>query len=122
MSLKLYLTGMILGTILCLVSTVLIILYIDPEESRIFGPAVLLTSLFLGLTGFFTVCGFYMRLFFSKNEVVFNHISPAFRQGVLLSLVFVVLILLELFRILNVWAALLLIGAIILFEFYFLSR
>lgn len=122
MSLKLYLAGISLGTILCFVSSGLVLFYISPGESLFFGPIALFSSLFLGLAGFFTILGFYARIFASKNEVIFNHISPAFREGLLLSLCFTILLLLQALRILNLWLAFLLIGAIILFESYFLSR
>ncbi len=122
MSLKLYLIGMGLGTILCLASFILVIVYINPQESPVFGPAALFASLFLGLTGLFTLIGYFLRVIVSKNEVLFSHIAPSFRQGILLAAGFTGLFILQAFRILTWWDALILIAMIILFEFYFLSR
>ena len=122
MSLKLYLSGMALGTILCFASSALIVVYINPEENHIFGPAGVFTSLFLGLTGFFTLVGFYVRVLVSKNEVLFHHISPAFREAFLISFYFIGLFVLQAFRTLSWWNAIFFMIAVILFEFYFLSR
>ena len=122
MTLRSYLIGMTIATVFCWFSFGLILFYVDPNESGIVGIASFYAGLLFACIGTFTILGYYARLFFTKNEVVFAHISPAFRQGVLIAIAFVGSLLLQSSRLLTWWSALLFVAGLTLMEFYFLSR
>ena len=122
MQLKSYLGGLIFSTILCWACFGLILFYIDPQESGWTGLSIFYASLFFALTGTLSLIGFYLRVWFSKNEIVYAHVFPAFRQGMFLSLILVISLVLQALRILTWWDGALLVGSIILLEFYFMSR
>ena len=122
MSLKSYLVGLMFSTIFCWVGFILILFYINPDEASTIGLAAFYLSLLFSLTGTFSLIGFYLRVWLSRNEIVFANVSPSFRQGFFLSIIFVVSLILQAFRILSWWDGLLLVGSVVLLEFYFMSR
>lgn len=122
MTLRSYIGGMFISTLLSLGAWVLIIFYIDPTVSGPLGFVLFYLSLFLGLVGLFSLVGFYLRRKISKKEIAFAHVSPSFRQGIFLAVILVGCLLLQSFRVLNWWSGGLFIASIILLEFYFISR
>jgi len=122
MSLRSYLAGLMFSTALCWVGFVFVIFYINPEEASTSGLVAFYLSLLFAMTGTFVLIGFYMRVWLSKNEVIYAHISPSFRQGFFLSLIVVISLVLQAFRILSWWDGILLVGSVVLLEFYFMSR
>ena len=121
MTLKKYLIGMMISTIFCWISWGMILYYVDPSSTGVVGLSAFYVSLFFALIGLLTLVGFYMRVWFSKNEILFAHVGPAFRQAILLSLVLVGSLLLQSFRLLTWWDGGLFIASVALLEFYFLS-
>ena len=122
MTLRSYLIGMFISTVFCWVSWILILVYIDPEQTNFIGFFSFYVSLFFAVIGTLTIIGFYLRVWFTKNEVLFAHVVPSFRQAILLALVLVVSLILQAFRLLTWWDGVLLVGSIVLLEFYFISR
>ena len=122
MTLTTYLWGMIISTILCFISWMLIVIYIDPIAENSAGLVLFYLSLFFFLTSFFTLAGFYLRRKISRNKIEFAQTGEAFRQGVFFSLIFVGMLILQSFRMLTLWNAGLFIVGIGLLEFYFVSR
>lgn len=122
MTLRNYIAGMSLSTLLSLAAWVLIIFYIDPITTGAFGFTLFYLSLFFGLVGLFSLAGFALRKKFSRNVVAFVHVGPAFRQGILLSVILVACLALQSFRVLNWWTGGLFVASVILLEFYFMSR
>lgn len=122
MTLKKYLLGMMVSTIFCWISWGMILYYVDPQTTGFVGLAAFYVSLFFALIGLLTLVGFYMRVWFSKNEIIFAHVGPAFRQGILLSLILTGSLFLQSFRLLTWWDGALFIASVALLEFYFLSR
>ena len=121
MTLAAYLWGMVASTILCFVSWVLIVVYIDPTTNLV-GIALFYLSLFFFLASFFTLGGFYLRRKMSKNNIEFAQAGDSFRQGVFFALIFVGMLVLQSFGMLTLWNAGLFIIGIGLLEFYFVSR
>ena len=120
-SLKKYLLLIFLATILCLVALGLIIFNTNPYIGR--GIVFLFfVSLFFSLVGVFTLIGFYLRLWFSKNEIIYFHLVPSIRQAILISMCFIVLLGLQDLRLINIWTASLLILAILSLEFFFRTK
>lgn len=122
MTLRKYLIGMFVSTILCWFSFGLILTYIDPFASGFVGLFCFYISLFFATIGTLTIIGYLLRVWLSKNEILYAHIGPAFRHGVLLSIILVVSLILQSFRLLTWWDAGLFIATIALLEFFFLSR
>lgn len=122
MTLKKYLLGMMLSTVFCWISWGMILVYVDPETTGVIGLTAFYVSLFFALIGTLTLAGFYLRVWFSKNEILFAHVGPAFRQAIFLSLVLVGSLVLQSFRLLTWWDGALFIASVALLEFYFISR
>lgn len=122
MTLRRYLIGMLISTLTCWTAWVVVLIYIDPEKSGFIGFLSFYISLFFALVGTLSLAGFYLRRWLSRNEILFAHITPSFRQGVLLSVCFIGCLILQSFRILTWWDGILFVTAIALLEFYFMSR
>ena len=113
---------MMISTVFCWASWVMILIYVDPESTGVVGLAAFYVSLFFALIGTLTLLGFYLRVWFSHNEILFAHVGPSFRQAIFLSLVLVGSLILQSFRLLTWWDGALFIAAVALLEFYFISR
>jgi len=122
MTLRSYLLGMFLSTIVCWLAFGLILFYINPYNSGPLGLTAFYVSLFFASVGTLTLIGFYLRVWFSKNEVLFAHVNPSFRQAILLSIILVGSLVLQGFGLLTWWDGALFVLAIVLLEFYFISR
>ncbi len=122
MTLKKYLFGIALSTLFCFVAFILVLLYVDPYNTSFVGYVSFYASLFFANIGAFTLIGFYVRIWSSGNEVVYAHVAPAFRQAIFLSIVIVGSLLLQSFRLLSWWDAILFVLSIVLLEFFFMSR
>jgi hypothetical protein len=121
-SLKVYLWGIGLLTILFVIYFIFIVFKISPQNANFIIYAAFFGSLFLGLVGIFSLAGFYFRAKITKGQVIFNYLKIAIRQGLLLSLVVIGLLLLKVAGVFNWWDALLLSGAILLLELYFRGK
>ncbi len=122
MSLRTYLLGIFISTILCWVAFILIVTNTNPVDSGRIAIFSFFGSLFFGLIGLFTLIGYYLRVWFSKNETIYANIGVAFRQAILFSLCFIILLVLQSIRLLTWWNGLLLVLVIISLEFYFLAK
>lgn len=101
------------------IAWIVVINKLNPIETMGLSLALFYISLFVALTCTFTVIGFYFRVWLNKNEVYYNHIHTAFRQGVLLTAIAVGSLTFQLLGVLNWWTGLLLIGVVTMVEFYF---
>lgn len=128
MTTKAFLWGMRFISLLAVIGTVMLVLYTspyldqNPDDKVMINVILLNASLFLSLTGIFTLFLFYLRRKASGNELLGAHLGVSFRQGLLLSISVIALLVLQSFRILTWWDGLLAIGAIMMVELYFLAR
>ena len=122
MTLRTYLLGMIISTILCFFSLILIIVYVDLETAGFIGIILFFLMLFFSLSGLFALLGFYLKRKFFKSKVEFGQIGTAFRQGIFLSLIFNGMLILQRLGMLFWWSAALFIVGISLLELYFMSK
>jgi hypothetical protein len=104
------------------VAFVLVIAKLDPFVSTGLALSLFFISLFFALTSTFTILGFYLRVWFNKNEVYYDHINVSLRQGILLTLIALGSLLFQLLGVLTWWSGLLLIGAITMIEFYLVAK
>ena len=100
----------------------LVITKLDPFVSTGLSLALFFISLFFALTSTFTVIGFYLRVWFNKNEIYYDHINVSLRQGILLTLITLGSLMFQLLGVLTWWSGLLLIAAITMIEFYLVAK
>jgi hypothetical protein len=101
---------------------IFVVRLVDYDSSGLAGKMLFFGSLFFALSGFFNLLLLWLR----KNQVdaenAFSSVGLSFRQGILLALFAVGLLILQSFRILIWWDGLLLLAGIFLIELYFVSR
>lgn len=95
---------------------------LDPFASTGLALAMFFVSLFFALTSTFTVIGFYIRVWFNRNEIYYDHINVSLRQGILLTLITLGCLLFQLLNVLTWWSGLLLIAAVTMIEFYLVAK
>jgi len=123
MTLKSYLWGIRLSVIITLAALILVLRQIDPEKSGIIGQLFFYVSVFLFSAALLVLFFTWLRRKFSRDdEDVFAYLGMSFRQGVLMSLLIVGLLILQQYRVLVWWDGLLSAAGIFLIELYFLTR
>lgn len=118
---KKYVIGLLVSAIASITAFGFVIVFLNPRLTGPVGPVLLLSALYIFLTSIVTLIGFVLRVWLSGNEIIFAHLGTAFRQGLLISLVLVGSLVLQLFRIFNIWSGLLFVIAIVLTELAFQS-
>ncbi len=108
--------------LISLLAWVVVVYKLNPYESMALALAFFYTTLFISLSSFFTVFGFYLRVWIFKNEIFYKHINISLRQGVFLSLIAVVALVFQMMKVLSWWSGLLLVLVFVLLEMYFSSR
>lgn len=104
MTLRQYLTIMLLGTILCWVSWTFVIINIDPFQNNQVGFLFFYLSLFFALLGSLSLLSFlFFRIFSRKLTPIFRHVRTSFRTACLLSLIVIILLYLQGKELLNIW-------------------
>jgi len=117
-----YIIGILLAGILSLIGWFLVLFRLDPFSSTNIALILFFVSLFFALASFFTVMGYYLRVFFNKNEIYYAHILISLREGILFGFFVCIALIFQILRVLTWWNLLLLFLAIMLLEVYFLSR
>jgi hypothetical protein len=113
---KRYVFGLVIATVLSAAALAGVLLFLNPFTTGWVGLALLATSAYFLLASLTTLVGFTIRVVKGRGEVIYAHLGTAFRQGLLLSLVVVGSLLLQAYRIFNIWSALLFIAAVVLVE------
>ncbi|MFP4514702.1 MAG: hypothetical protein ACLFNO_01715 [Parcubacteria group bacterium] len=122
MTLKNYLTLMIIATLACWGAFIFILNTVNPEITNWLGFVLFYSSLFLAVSGLSAIVGFLVRFWLLKQKLAFYSVNSAFRQSFLFALLIISVLLLlanDLFTILNV---LLLVIIITLIEFFLISH
>ncbi len=122
MTLRSYLFLIFMATVLCWGAFLLALFNTNPEDAGVMALVSFFGSLFFALMGTLTLIGFYLRVYFSKNEVIYANMGIAFRQAVLFSICVIGLLILQALRLLNWWDGILFCLAILSLELYFRSR
>ena len=121
MTLRAYLSFMIIATSMAAVAWGFVLYYIDPYSSGVIGLTLFYTTLFFMLVGIFTIIGFKIRQRLLNNELVYILVGMSFRQAIWLSIICIGLLLMQGARILSWWDAALLVVSVFLLEAYFIS-
>ncbi|NTU67074.1 MAG: hypothetical protein HGB08_04100 [Candidatus Moranbacteria bacterium] len=98
-----------------------VIVYVDPGDGT-WTKAVFYSALFVCLALFFNLVLLRLRSRKMEGSLVAGNMALSFRQGILLSVLVIALLVLQSFRMLVWWDGLLAAGGIFIVEFYFLSR
>ncbi|MBU0597111.1 hypothetical protein KJ641_00945 [Patescibacteria group bacterium] len=95
---------MVIGTILCWLSWAVVLFNIDPYSSDIFGFAFFYLSLFLSLVGTISILAFFIhQLFGGELLPMFRYVQKSFRDAMIISVLFVLILLLQGTGVLNIW-------------------
>ena len=122
MTLRQYLVIMAAGTALSWVSVGLIVTTVDPSDTQgvVFG--MFYASLFLALTGLLSIVGLALRVVVLKKQfLISRQVAVTFRQAVLLSTLVVVSLALQSKALFTWWTAVLVVAALTMLEFFFVS-
>jgi len=122
MPLKKYLIFMTTSTIICWIAWLVVLFYVNPDEGGFIGFVLFYLSLLIALIGTFSLIGFFCRVWFSKERIIFRHLGISTRQSVWFSALLIGVLLLQGTHYLRWWSALLLVILVTLMEFFFLSR
>ncbi len=123
MTLKSYLWGIKISTVVSFVACALVVAQVDPEKTGAVGQFLFFISAMLFLSGIFILFFTWMRRQAISDEgVTFSHLGISFRQGVLMALLVALLLVLQQHRILTWWDGALTVVGILLVELYFLTR
>jgi Na+/melibiose symporter-like transporter len=117
-----YISIIAFSGVLAWLALVLIVLKLSPYESAGLALVFFYITLMIALSCTFTVFGFYFRVWLFKNEIFYQHINIALRQGVILSLIAVFCLVFQMMKVFSWWSGLLLVVIAVLMEFYFSSR
>ena len=117
-----YIVGVFVATVLGWASWLVVINNVSPFISGSLALTLFYTSLFLALTGTFSILNYYLRITLNKGRNYFQHLNTALRQGSLLALMVCAGLIFQRLRVLTWWDALLLLIIVLLIEYYFMSR
>jgi len=122
MSLKAYIWSLILSTFLALGAWVFVLFNIDPFDAGIVGQIFFYFSLWLFLLGVFVNILTWLRVRFLGGEQAVETMGLSFRQGFLLALLLITLLVLWASGFFVWWVALLVTAGFFLVELFFLSK
>lgn len=121
MTIRSFLVGIAISTLICFIAWFAVIALSNPGDAGIGGLFLFYFSLFLWLSGFLVLAGFYSRTFFSPKKIPFNVLSNSLRQAIIFALAVVILLVLKSMEMLNAINVILLVIFVIFTEGYFLS-
>ncbi|MFA5872227.1 MAG: hypothetical protein WC858_05955 [Parcubacteria group bacterium] len=122
MTIRVYLWGMRITTLIALGALGLVIYYVDPVRDGVLGQVLFYIALFFSLTGVATLFLFWLRRRFSQNETVYSNVGLSFRQGMIIAFAVAAMFILQSFKLLIWWDGGLVIAAALLVELWFLSK
>lgn len=122
MTLKSYIRGMRIISFLALAALGLIVFYVDPENSGLAGIGLFYLVVFFVLSSFFNLILLSIRRKILGSEAAVENVGLSFRQGALLALIGISLLILNSLDMLVWWDALLVVAGVFLVELYFLNK
>jgi hypothetical protein len=124
MNLSVYLTGLILASLVAGACLTAILIYFNPDSSGFLIFTLFYLSLFIGSTAIFTLIGLLIRRIPKRRSAsqAVRQLEISFRQGLLLSMILIVALILQSQRVLAWWNVLALVSAIGLAEWWLAKR
>ncbi|HDQ23003.1 MAG TPA: hypothetical protein ENN28_03475 [Candidatus Uhrbacteria bacterium] len=121
MSLRNYIILMVLATAACSLSFFAVIYFFDPFESGFRALFFFYTSLFLALIGTFSILGLFLRLIFTKDNLVFKKVIVSFRQSIWFAFLIIISLHMLSSQLLGWKNLIILVFAFTLIELFFIS-
>jgi len=109
-------------TLFSIIALIGVINYVNPETAGIIGKILFYVVLFFALSGVLNLFLLWLRRKITTPENAFANVGLSFRQGTLLALFAIGLLIMQSLRVLVWWDGLLLLAGIFLVELYFLSK
>jgi hypothetical protein len=122
MTLKAYIWAMRLLVLVSFAALLAVLTYVDPEASGMPGKLIFYVVLGFFLSGFLGLFMLFIRRKTLGEEAAQSNAGLSLRQGILLAILVIALLVLQSFRMLVWWDGLLVLAGVILIELYFLSR
>ncbi len=122
MTLKIYLWGIGLASLLAMTSFLAILWFFPPENTQGIILFLLFFSLFLALFGFFSLVGFYLRHRRFKDGAPIYFLGISFREGTLLSILVVGFLMMNALHFFHWWSALIFLALVVGIEAIFLYK
>ena len=122
MTLKTYIWGVRIVALFSFIAWALIVNFVDPETTGIAGKILFYLAALFALGSLFNLMLVWIRKKTIGKEAIALNIGLSFRQGILLAIFVIGLLILQSLRILVWWDGLLLLAAIFLIELYFLNK
>jgi len=99
-----------------------VVFFIDPDSSGFLGMFLFYSTIFFVFSGIFNLFLLFLRKKFLDEKSLANSVGLNFRQGILLAILFLGILIFQGLRILVWWDVLFLIAGVFLLELFFLSR
>lgn len=122
MTLRTYVWGISIITLFSFIALAGVIIYVDPEKSGVAGKAIFYLVFLFFLSGFLNLILIWLRKKMIGRDVIAANLSLSLRQGILLAILAIGILILQGMRVLVWWDGLLLVAGVFLIELYFLSK
>ena len=128
MNLSVLLAGLVLATLLAGACLAAILIYFDPIVSGSLIFVLFYLSLLITSTGIFTLIGLFIRRISQKRKFpllpsrAIRQLEVSFRQGLLLAIILLAVLILQSQRILAWWHLIILVGLVGLAEWWLARR
>ena len=99
-NLRIFVLGISFLTLISLIFLLFILTKIDPYNAEIIYLILFYLSFFVAVAGLLTLAGFYLRTLIIKNKIPARLFKTSLKQGILISLILTIFLLLRSFRIL----------------------
>ena len=121
MSLRLYLIIMTLVSLIAWIAWLIVIHTIDPTKSGFLGFFLFFVTLGISVLSSVTLIGTLLRVWMKKDQVVYRHVVRSLRQGLILTALFLVALILSGIGLLVWWVLVLLVLIASILELIFLG-
>lgn len=121
MTLKKYLSTLLVVVVIAWASWVLVINVIDPYSTNWIGISLFYASLFLALLGTASLLGFLIRFVILRQKLAFRVVNDAFRQSFFFSFFLLAILFLLSRDLFSWWNLVFLISALSVLEFFLIS-
>ncbi len=122
MTFRAYIWGIRLVTLFSLAALSAVIFFVDPQNSALLGLVLFYLAAFFLVSGMFNLLLLFLRRKLLGEAAAAESVGLSFRQGILLAVIILGFLILQGFRVLVWWDALLVAVGVFLIELYFLSR
>ena len=122
MTLRAYIWGMRIVTLFSLAALGAVVVYIDPRSGAWIGLLFFYLAALFSIGGLFNLVLLFFRRKLLGEEAAADSVGLSFRQGILLAIIALGVLILQSFRLLVWWDALLVVAGVFLIELFFLSR